>query len=245
MKRAGIFILFLCITFTASSQVWFEVGAKGMYGMKGFYNDNIINDRDHGFKIGTGLSYGAMVNVNFADKHGFTIEGILANYEQKFKYESSLFDVNSQVNWETIEGYLMYRIYNNSSFLEIGPKLSIVKSVEQLPDDLIGQLVNIEDQYSKQYWSAAFGFGGLIAGSDFFTLKMGLRFEYALTDFISEEGQTDDLLQNPFPAYYTSYDTYKASHPFSATIYLELNFAIGAIARAECGKRNFIFGSGY
>ena len=74
---------------------------------------------------------------------------------------------------------------------------------------------------------------------------MGLRFEYALTDLVSEEGQEESLFLGAFPTYYTSYDTYKASRPFSATIYMELNFAIGAVARAECGRRNFIFGSGY
>jgi hypothetical protein len=219
--------------------MWIEVGAKGQYGFKGFYNDNIINDRDHEYKISSGYSYGGLVNINFADRHGFIIEGLLSENVQKFNYElGGSLQTASEVSWTTLDGYLMYRAYNNTAYLEIGPKISMVRSIDQSPNPL--NIWDIPKQYNEQYWSAAIGFGGMILGSEFFTLKMGLRFEYALGDLVNETGQ-----DNRFPAYYVNYEDYKASHPFSATLNLELNFAIGAVARAQCGRRSFIFGSGY
>jgi hypothetical protein len=239
MKRAGILFLFLAITLSANAQMWIEVGAKGQYGFKGFYNDNIINDRDHEYKISSGYSYGGLVNINFADRHGFIIEGLLSENVQKFNYElGGSLQTASEVSWTTLDGYLMYRAYNNTAYLEIGPKISMVRSIDQSPNPL--NIWDIPKQYNEQYWSAAIGFGGMILGSEFFTLKMGLRFEYALGDLVNETGQ-----DNRFPAYYVNYEDYKASHPFSATLNLELNFAIGAVARAQCGRRSFIFGSGY
>lgn len=245
MKRASILFLFLAVAFTSSAQVWFEVGGKGMYGFKGFYNDNIINDRDVEYKINRGHSFGGLLNINIADRHGFTIEGLLATNTQEFNHEiANVVEQAYKVDWTALDGYLMYRMYNNTSFIEIGPKISMIRSIDQSPKS---QLLNpfsdhdISQKYNEQYWSAALGFGGMIVGSEFFTLKMGLRFEYALGDFVSDEGQADE-----FPAYFLNYyDTYKATHPFSATIHMELNFAIGAVARAQCGRRSFIFGSGY
>lgn len=241
MKRAGILFLFLAITVGAEAQMWLEIGAKGIYGFKGFYNDNIINDRDHEYKISPGYAYGGLININFADRHGFIIEGLLAENTQKFNYElGGSLVTESEVKWSAIDGYLMYRAYNNTAYIEIGPKISLIRSIEQTPNFL--NIYDIPKQYNEQYWSAALGFGGMILGSEFFTLKMGLRFEYALGDLVSPEGEKNTF---SFPAYYASFESYKASHPFSATIGLELNFAIGAVARAQCGRRSFIFGSGY
>jgi hypothetical protein len=239
MKRTGILFLFLAIALGSNAQMWIEVGAKGMYGFKGFYNDNIINDRDVEYKINQGYSYGGLLNINFADRHGFTVEGLLAKNKQQFNHEiANVVEAAGEINWTTLDGYLMYRMYSNTSFIEIGPKISIVQSIDQTPNPV--NLWDIPKKYNENYWSAAIGFGGLIAGSEFFTLKMGLRFEYALTDFVSDDGEKDG-----FPAYYRSYETYKATHPFSATVHMEFNFAIGAVARAQCGRRSFIFGSGY
>lgn len=237
MKSAFTILITLFLFSTAQSQVWFEAGAKVTYGMKGFYNDNIFNDRGHQYQFGTGLAYGAVVCVNFADKHGINIEGLLASNEQTFEYIGGQDKVDSQLEWKTLDLYLLYRVYSNSAFIEIGPKLSSVNSITQS----FGQTVELDgDEYQDQYYSAVFGFGGLIAGSEFFTLKSGVRFEYSLGDFVSETGKAGS-----FPAFYAPYEEYKASHPFGASVYLSINFAIGSVAKAECGRRRFVFGSGY
>ncbi len=130
MKRAGILILFLAMAISTNAQMWIELGGKGMYGFKGFYNDNIINDRDVEYKINTGYSYGGLLNINFADRHGFTIEGLLAENTQQFNHElANVLETAGEVKWKALDGYLMYRMYNNTSFIEIGPKISIVQSV--------------------------------------------------------------------------------------------------------------------
>lgn len=236
MKSVFTILLSLFFIFTAQSQVWFEAGGKVMYGMKGLYNGNIFNDRSHQYQFGTGLAYGGVICVNFADKHGFNIEGLLASNQQKFDYIGGNDKITNDISWENLDLYLLYRVYSNSAFIEIGPKYSQVNSISQS----YGTDIQLDGEYNDQYYSAVFGFGGLITGSEFFTIKSGIRFEYALGDFVSEKGKDAS-----FPAFYSPYEEYKASHPFGASVYLTLNLAIGAVAKAECGRRRFVFGSGY
>ncbi len=236
MKKVLTTSIMVFLFFSAQSQVWFEVGGKAMYGMKGFYNDNIFNDRGHQYQFGSGLAYGGVLCINIADKNGFNIEGLLAKNEQKFEYIANNDKITNDLNWKTLDLYLLYRHYSNSAFIELGPKYSKLNSISQS----YGDPITLDGEYNDSYFSAVFGFGGLITGSEFFTLKSGIRFEYALGDFVSEKGKAGG-----FPAYYANYDKYTATHPFSAGVYLSLNFAIGAVAKAECGRRRFVFGSGY
>ncbi len=236
MKSVFTILFTVFLLFTTKAQVWFEVGGKAMYGMKGFYNNNVFNDRDHQYQFGSGLAYGGVLCINIADRNGFNIEALSASNEQKFEYNNT--NVND-LEWKTLDLYLLYRAYSNSAFIEIGPKYSKVNSITQ---SYGSTNYNLNGEYQDQYFSAVFGFGGLITGSEFLTLKSGVRFEYALGDFVSAKGK-----DTGYPTVYlqTPYDTYAATHPFSASVYLSLNFAIGAVAKAECGKRRFIFGSGY
>jgi len=235
MKRIGIIIFFLTFFFSAKAQLWIEAGGKAMYGFKGFYNDNIINDRDHLYRLNGSLAYGAVVNFNFSDDHGLSAEWLIAQNEQLIAYTALDEDVDNLIKWKTHDIYLLYQAYFNSSFVEIGPKISLVNSVEQTFNEVDRTTDNL---YADQYYSAVAGFGGYVAGSEVFSLKMGLRFEYAISDFVTEEGG-----DNGYPAFYSDYEAYKGTHPFSASVYLELKFPLGKLSQAECGRRQFVFGT--
>ena len=237
MKKITLLLLFVSMSFALSAQMWIELGGKGMWGLRDFYNGNIINDREHTYQLSTGLSYGGNFSLNFADRHGINVEGLLSKYSQNFTHITPDPDIESNVSWETFDAYLLYRAYSQGGFFEIGPKMTTVSAIEQT---YAGAPIPTEGFYNDTYYSVAFGFGGFIVGSEFLTLKMGARFEYALTDLVSNAGQ-----QANYPAFYNAFDEYKSTHPFSASLNVELNFAIGGVARAECGRRSFIFGSGY
>ena len=74
----------------------------------------------------------------------------------------------------------------------------------------------------------------------FFTIKLGIRLEYAISDFVSDQGQKDG-----YPTYYTDFEPYTPSHPFRASIALGINFGLGGIAKSVCGQRRYIFGTAY
>lgn len=235
MMRFTLLFTLLLSTCTVFSQTWLEIGGKAMYGLTGFYNTNLVNDREHSYQMQSGLAYGGVVSINFADRHGINVEGLLSENKQQFTLLTPKTITN--VEWDNLDLYLLYRAYSGGGFFEIGPKISMVNSVSQGVD---GMLEEVTTSYNDQYYSAAFGFGGFIAGSSFFTVKLGARFEYALSDFISDNGQDNNM-----PVVYKNYESYKATHPFRASIGLAINFAVGGTGKAQCGRRSFMFGSGY
>ena len=238
MKGHALLFSLLFLAAGLKAQLWLEIGGKANYGLTGYYNKNIINDRQHDFSLNGGLAYGGVIGLNIGDYHGFNIEGLKATSQQKLSYRDLLADIDNVLQWETFDLYFLYRYYSESgAYFEIGPKLSKVKLVEQT---LEKSLSDVKDLYEDQDLSAALGLGGFLAGTDIFTLKLGIRLEYAFQDFVNEAG-----MDSGHPAPYTSYSSYTPTHPVRATIGIELNFGVGGVAQASCGRRRLMFGTRY
>ncbi len=234
MKKLGILIIVL-ISLQTNAQVWFEAAFKGTYGFTGFLNKNIMDDGRVNYKLTSGLAYGGRFGVNFGYYNGISIEALLADNTQKFDVQGQNGGptVNYDINWKAVDLYLLYRLYGNKTFLEIGPKLSQLRSINQTPTP--GSLVKGADY--KDYWSGALGFGTYIFGVYNFSMMLGARFEYSFQDLVGDSGKEKNLPLYTLPAY----ETYKASSPFTAKICLEFNFGLGYFAKAACGRRGFFF----
>lgn len=242
MKKTGLLLCGLMLmALTMQAQVWLEAGGKMMYGITGLYNDNIINDANHSFRLNTAISAGGVIGLNIGDHHGLNIEGIVTKHQQDMTFQDDFTTTptRNEIQWNTFDIYVLYRYYTGSGpFLEAGPKFSNVREIEQ--EFGTERYANLSSFYHKNYLSGVFGFGGFLAGSPAMTLKMGLRAEYALNDFVNDNGDIFD-----FPTPYTNYDVLAETRPFRATIYLELNFGVGGFAQTQCGRRAFILGSRY
>ncbi len=240
MKKM-LLVLFLGISVSTQAQVWFEAAAKGTYGFKGFLNKNIMDDGRVNYELPTGYAYGGRFGINFGYYNGVSIEALLANNTQKFEIEGpGGVPQNYSINWKATDLYLLYRLYGEKTFLELGPKLTRLKSVDQvITTNNIDQVypVKIGDDY-QDYWSAALGFGTYVFGVSNFSLMLGARFEYALTDFVGAQGKTNNL---PLPTLTPAYTNYTKSSPYSIQVCLELNFGLGYFATAACGRRGFFF----
>ena len=235
MKKLGILVIVL-FSLQANSQVWFEAAFKGTYGFTGFLNKNIMDDGRVNYKLTSGLAYGGRFGVNFGYYNGISIEALLADNTQKFDVEGQNGGptVNYDINWKALDLYLLYRLYGNKTFLEIGPKLSQLRSINQTPAPG-SPLVKGEDY--KDYWSGALGFGTYVFGVYNFSMMLGARFEYSFQDLVGDSGKEKNLPLHTLPAY----ETYKVSSPFTAKICLEFNFGLGYFAKAACGRRGFFF----
>lgn len=239
-KKLMISLSILCFAaFSANAQVWFELGPRVNYGLTGFYNSNIIGDDAHDYQLSGGLSYGGVLGINFGENNGLNLEGLLTTNKQKVSFRDPVlgpFDASWE--WETIDILVLYRYYTDGgAYFEVGPKASIVNSITQ---EANGIDIPTENAYSDLYFSGVGGLGALLAGSEVYSLKMGLRLEYALTDLLDNQTDVPD-----YPAVYTRYESEAGTYPFRATIGLELTFGIGGVAKSTCGRRGFVFGSRY
>ena len=158
---------------------------------------------------------------------------------QKFEYKLLGVFQESQVKWKNIDLYLLYRYNSSTVYLELGPMLSLVRSVDYT-DTSIPIEIDVEDFYAKKYYSAVFGFGGFLAGTESISLNLGVRVHYALQDFITAEGQ---LQNHPAPST-SAYAEYKQTRPLYIEVGLELTFGLGEFAKTSCSKRMHWFWSG-
>ena len=247
MKKVTYLIaLFTSILLTqqATAQLWFEAGGRAMYGATALFESNISDDDEHTMNINTGLSYGALFNLNFSDRHGISVEGMFANSEQSYEFDGIAGVVGSGTNtieWNSTDLYLMYRALSQGAYFEIGPKLSLVNGVDQNTNGflLTDDAMDVSDAYTDQFLSGVIGFGMYIAGSRYFTLSIGFRVEYAFQNFTSDQGADSN-----FPLPYDNDFMTENLRNINAYGGIELKFPIGGIAKAQCGQRRFIFGGG-
>lgn len=251
MKKLICFLFFfasLLLTQQASAQLWFEAGGRAMYGATALFESNITDDDEHTMNINTGLSYGALFNLNFSDRHGISIEGMFANSEQSYEFDGIAGVVGSGTNtieWNSTDLYLMYRALSQGAYFEIGPKLSLVNGVDQNVSStadqyfLVEEMMDVSDAYADQFLSGVIGFGMYIAGSKYFTLSVGFRVEYAFQNFTSDQGADSN-----YPLPYDNDFMTENLRNINAYGGIELKIPIGGVARAQCGQRRFIFGGG-
>lgn len=238
MKKHLILLLSLCIFSQLNAQeIWLEAGLKGGVGLSFLHNKNIVNDDNYGYLMTPMYNIGGKFAVNFGAKHGFSLEAMLGTLGQDFDYQLNgpTKDQSEEIDWKTIDAYVLYKLVNNRMYVELGPMYSIVRSVSQTAE------ASSETFYQKNYLSGVLGFGGLVAGSETFTVSTGLRFHYALNDFINSAGQKANY---PNPIRATAYDSYAETRVAYAEFLVELNFGIGRFAKTSCHERMRFFRSG-
>ena len=236
-------LIFLASLQKTSAQVWFDIGAKGAWGLTSLYNKNVSDDRLYKYKLNTGYRYGGKLGINFGDHHGIALEGLFANNNQKWEYSTTAKNPNgvdtlfrNSLNWKSLDMYVLYRYMNDRAFIEIGPRFSKINKIAQT-DSKLPNVADVSGFYTPKLLAACFGFGGYLGGSNTFSTQLGIRIEYAFTDFISVGGQNQGY-PNPIRSA-ASYTTYKSSNPLSAQVSLEFNFGVGGYAEAACGRRGF------
>lgn len=210
--------------------VWFDAGLKAQYGAAGFFNSAIADYGDINYRVGSGYSFGGKIGINF-HFNGLAIDVMYNKAGQVFDDNNSNQEVN--FDWKSLDVYALYRHARNMGYFEIGPKMSFVQEVT---DNLEGSATDRTDFYNKNFFSGVIGFGANIIGNDgAFSGILGLRFEYGLTDFVSDAGQTAHApLLNQ--AVYTN--GYKSTAPAFAGVVFEINWGIGYFAKAQCGARS-------
>lgn len=229
-------ILFLAILFSGlqlfgqKQIVWFDVGLKAQYGAAGLYNKAIADSDAFDYNISTGYSYGGKLGINFGYS-GLAIDIMKSTAKQEFEKTGST--TVPTVNWSALDIYALFRNSKNLGYFEIGPKISLINKVE---DNIEGSVVDRTTSYNKNNIAGVMGFGANIMGNDGrFSGILGLRFEYAFTDFVSAEGKTAQAPLRSQPVYAGGY---KPSNVAFAGVVFELNWGIGYFGKAQCGARS-------
>lgn len=212
-------------------QTFFDAGIKFGIGPTLMYNQNIFDDGvayDHVLTSGTAI--GGKLGVNFAGRHGVTVDYMSAKSKQDFDIPGG----SHEYVWKHNDVLLMYRYSGNGAFVEIGPKFSFMNEVNTtLPG---AAELDVTSNFVDNYKSVVFGFGSYLIGSDVLTLQAGVRLHWAFDDMISEQGRS---FEPSYPATTRpqDYPTYEKTTATAAQFMLELNYAFGRFAKASCSQR--------
>ncbi|NOT35877.1 MAG: outer membrane beta-barrel protein [Saprospiraceae bacterium] len=241
MKQILLFLITI-ISLNLNAQkiyAWWDAGAKVGYGLGGFYNANLTKDDNYSYRLNSGYGLGAKFGMYFGLNNGITFDFMYSKYKQDFDYAIPGNSENLHtIKWNNYDLALLYRHQANGAYVELGPMYSLVNSVNNSDNNDGGDDKDVSKFYNENYFSGVFGAGGYIAGSDRFTLMMGLRLGYALTDFVSEEGKTNNY---PTPKQTALTAKESTTNPAFVQLVIEGNFALGYYGKASCQKRATLF----
>lgn len=235
MKRIVALLFATLLPTFLVAQNWIDLGAKGSYGANILYNQNWFDSGDFNQKIAGGYSFGGKFGFNFGPEHEATFEMLSSRFNQDFSYDQALTPYGRSLSLRTLDYLLMYRKNNEGSYFEIGPQLSVLRGITSTFDDPdIGE-EDVDSYVVKNYTNVVLGFGSYFFGTENVGVTFGFRFKYAIDDLISQEGQNPSINYVPGPL--VQYDSYRSTHPFVAELICEINWDLGYMAKAKCGKR--------
>ncbi len=240
MRKVQVLLLSLFISFSISAQdIWLEASLKGGYGLSFLLNKNISDDASYKYQLTTAYGVGGRFAVNFGPFNGISVEAMYNKLGQDFTYNVGAtpgVDFSNKLEWSTVDAYLLYRYIRNRIYVELGPMYSFVQSVDQ--SDAGVPLSQPELLYEENYFSGVFGWGGYVAGSNTFSLGIGMRLHYSFSDFVNSDGEkagAPNIVRDEI------YDSYESSNPAFVLFMVELNFGIGRFAKTACHERMKFF----
>lgn len=244
--RNILILFFLLASYVGlQAQAWTDVGIKLAGGISYLYNANLEDNNIYNpkpFKSGS-YGIGAKAGLNLGEHHSINGEIMFSRMRKLFVYKTGLgeTDNNNTITWNNLDVYFLYRHYREGSFIELGVMRANVNRVEQT-DIAAGFTTDsdVTDFYNDGYWSAVLGTGSYIAGSDRFTVMLGIRMHCALGDFISEEGKSN---VQPFPSPGVPSPEAVNTLPILVEFVSEFNFGLGFFAKTVCSGRVKWFGN--
>lgn len=240
MKQFTFTLLLVYLSLSAFSQkeIWVEASLKGGYGLSFLHNKNIADDGSYKYQLSTTHSFGGRFALNFGAFNGVSVEAMYNNLSQEYLYnlDGNPNDLTNTIEWASIDAMILYRYIRNRIYVEVGPMYSMTQNVDQMDNG--NEILSAQSYYADNYFSGVFGWGGYIAGSETFSLGIGMRLSYTFSDFINDEGQKQGF---PNPVKNVAYETYESSNQAFVQFMLELNFGIGRFARTACTERMKFF----
>jgi len=240
MRKTILTLSTFTIMTTSFAQNWLDLGVKGGYGLTLLFNQNMFDDGSFNHQLSTGYTFGGKLGYNFGENHEVTFDVMSSGFSQKFKFNivdstsGSSPEYRSAISFKALDLLLMYRNNNSGRYFEIGPIMSLLKDGKHTNEYYDITDSDVSANWSKIGYGVSMGFGAYMLGTENFGITFGARFNYMLSDAISAAGQS-----NNFPAN-KNYGTYKASHPFSAMLVMEMNYDLGYLAQGKCTKRRKI-----
>lgn len=235
------FVLMISLSNTYS-QVWFDIGARGSVGSSFWINTNTYGSSSLSPSFAVSWGAGARVGVNFGEGPGIVLEGLYGQHGAGYKQSmddgnGGYFDLNRKSKMGLAEANVLFRWLKNSTYIEIGPSFAFPINPSDVDENNLYAAPS--NYFNTIMYGAQFGFGGLIVGNEKVGLMLGFKVNYNISDLISADGKAANY-QMVNPTNDWGFTEYKATHPLSVQLTLEVNYSLGYLVKAMCGKRTYL-----
>ena len=135
MRKLIFLVVFVFATCMVHAQAFVDVGLKFGGGTSWLIDMNIFDDNTYSHRFSGAFNAGVKTSINFRDKNAITLEALFSSQKQNFDYRwtdagGGTIEGDSEIAWNNLDLYLLYRFYANSAFTEIGVMNSLVQRVE-------------------------------------------------------------------------------------------------------------------
>jgi len=229
-------IVIVILPLQLNAQFWMDLGIKGGLGWNLLINKNIIDDPNIVYDLSFGHSIGGKIGLNFGETDAIAIDVMSSKFNQTFSYKTFLDSISVEdhvrtFNYNTLDLLILYRKYNEGTYVEIGPQISRLQKASGTDTNPLGFNNNIRDYFEDYYLSAALGFGGFLIGTENFGMTFGFRIKYGIKDLTNDFGREanyPNIQRYPNPS---------GSHPFIIETIIEFNQDFGYLAKYKCSQR--------
>lgn len=228
-----IFIIVLFSSLQTQAQQWLDVGVKAGFGVDVLYNKSIFDTNEMNVLMGLTPSYGVKAGFNFDYTNEFTFDANWTKFEQTFAYDLRFNTDPQKLTLQNLDLLAMYRRNHEGGYVEVGPQLTFVQSVDFANVPSTKSEAGSSPSYVRQrYFSAVIGFGGYYPIANNMTFAIGPRLKVGLQDLLTVEGKGTEFVSGPVKLQ----ENYKTI-PFVAELVAEFNFDLGYFAKAKCKRK--------
>lgn len=237
MKNIVVLIAVVVSNF-GFSQTWFDLGIKGGVGAGFLINSKVNSDSRFSVLPQMNNFFGGKVGVNFGEMFGIAMDVDYGSYNYGFSQakvagKDQNLTYNYKISYSSLNVMPTFRYTKEASYVEIGPQFSFTKN-HLIEDEANGVTPSVsQEAINPNLKGLVFGFGGHMIGSDVIALMMGLRFNYVFSNLTSDTYSETNF---PFTSY-TDITSPSKSNPVNVQLVFELNYSLGYIVRASCGRR--------
>ncbi len=239
MLRNVFIIVFILIQFSAYSQdynsdnrksypFWVNITTKGSILTSNATNGNFEDDQNVYFGyMNPGYNIGGQIGANWGGGFGFAFEGLFTQSSQKYEITQGVVKYEKTIHYRTFDKFILLRsIAEKGSYMEIG--LKFTKVIKAWEKNTIDTPFGIYKSYfsSKQRFGIIFGFGVNIFFTPVYSLNLGSRVSYTISDIMDGEHY---LIEDG--VYQKNYNSYAMTNPALLEITLCMNFHIGDLEK--------------
>ncbi|MFH2141300.1 MAG: hypothetical protein ABIJ97_02675 [Bacteroidota bacterium] len=235
MKKIAFLIIILIqmqVVFSQSEDTeeeypfWVSVTSKGGFVNSHLFNNNIDEDSrvDFGY-FEPGYTVGGQIGANWGGGFGFAIELMHTRLNQHYSIDLSGIEYDKNISINLFDKFLLIKSVGlKGSYIELGGKFTRVTKAIEKNNISTPFLLKTSDFSNKERVGMVFGFGVNVLFTEVYSINIGMRAAYTLSNFMDDEKYP--IRDGLHPVDYSSYST---TNPVTIDFVLNLSFHIGEL----------------